>query len=83
MPSQSIRDGNNEKDFENALKNGQNVILYNHGNAGSRATGHRVEIYKFLRKFFHVITFDYRGMSGLGTSSRNIWTDIFHGLKCV
>jgi len=38
------------------------VILYMHGNTGSRAREHRVEHYKFLRGLgFHIVTFDYRG----------------------
>ncbi|XP_044759670.1 lysophosphatidylserine lipase ABHD12-like isoform X3 [Coccinella septempunctata] len=61
LPSRLIVDRTDEQYFETALGNGQNVVLYNHGNAGSRATGHRVELYKFLRNFFHVIAFDYRG----------------------
>lgn len=46
--------------FENVLGNEQKVIIYHHGNAGTRLTPHRVELYKFLRKYFHVIAFDYR-----------------------
>ncbi|CAG9855792.1 unnamed protein product [Phyllotreta striolata] len=49
-----------EEYFEKALGNGQDVIIYMHGNAGSRLTGHRIELYKILRKYFHVIAFDYR-----------------------
>ena len=33
-----------------------------HGNTGSRARDHRVEMYKLLRNMdYHVICFDYRG----------------------
>lgn len=47
--------------FEEALNDGQNVILYSHGNCGTRAEAHQIELYKVLRTHFHVIVFDYRG----------------------
>lgn len=48
--------------FEKALSKGQPIILYLHGNTGSRAREHRVELYKILQKLnFHIICFDYRG----------------------
>nr|CAI5846570.1 unnamed protein product [Callosobruchus analis] len=53
-------DSNEERYFEEALANGQDVIIYHHGNAGTRLTAHRVELYAILRKHFHVIAFDYR-----------------------
>lgn len=38
------------------------VILYLHGNAFSRASSHRIELYSVLRKLdYHVVAFDYRG----------------------
>ncbi|KAJ8922205.1 hypothetical protein NQ315_004142 [Exocentrus adspersus] len=52
--------GTNDKYFEEVLGDGNNVIIYHHGNAGTRLTAHRVELYKVLRKHFHVIAFDYR-----------------------
>ncbi|KAG5886227.1 hypothetical protein JTB14_029827 [Gonioctena quinquepunctata] len=45
--------------YEKILGNGQNVIIYHHGNTGTRLTDHRLELYKVLRKHFHVIAFDY------------------------
>ena len=49
--------------FEDALKDGAPIILYMHGNTGSRAMGHRVALYKYLAWELgcHVIAFDYRG----------------------
>ncbi|XP_050312368.1 lysophosphatidylserine lipase ABHD12-like isoform X2 [Anthonomus grandis grandis] len=47
--------------FERVLSDGQPVVIYNHGNGGCRLTPHRIETYHMLRKFFHVIAFDYRG----------------------
>lgn len=54
-------DSNDEKYFERVLGNGQDVVIYNHGNSGNRIASHRIELYEILRKHFHVIAFDYRG----------------------
>ncbi|XP_057368568.1 lysophosphatidylserine lipase ABHD12-like [Daphnia carinata] len=49
---------------EQSLANGNPIVLYLHGNSGSRATGHRVELYKLLQFHnYHVIAFDYRGFA--------------------
>lgn len=49
---------------ETSLANGNPIVLYLHGNSGSRATGHRVELYKLLQFHnYHVIAFDYRGFA--------------------
>lgn len=52
-----------EHDYIAALSDGAPIILYLHGNTGTRATYHRVELYKYLaeERGYHVITFDYRG----------------------
>ncbi|XP_037083195.1 lysophosphatidylserine lipase ABHD12-like [Pollicipes pollicipes] len=48
--------------FESQLSSGVPIIFYNHGNSGSRAGPHRVELYKVLRRIgYHVVCFDYRG----------------------
>ncbi|KAK7878356.1 hypothetical protein WMY93_031073 [Mugilogobius chulae] len=48
--------------FESSLKSAKSVILYLHGNAGTRGGDHRVQLYKVLSSMgFHVIAFDYRG----------------------
>lgn len=49
--------------FASALSDGSPIVLYLHGNTGTRATPHRVDLYKFLAESlgYHVITFDYRG----------------------
>ncbi|KAK3922473.1 Lysophosphatidylserine lipase ABHD12, partial [Frankliniella fusca] len=50
-----------EEWFNKQLKNGKPVFLYMHGNSGSRAAAHRVELYKVLRNLdYHVVAFDYR-----------------------
>lgn len=52
-----------EDDFVHGLSDGSAVVLYLHGNTGTRATTHRVQLYKYLSSTLghHVITFDYRG----------------------
>lgn len=48
--------------FEQTLSSGKPIILYLHGNTGSRAREHRLELYKILQKLnYHIICFDYRG----------------------
>lgn len=38
------------------------IMLYCHGNSNSRATTHRLELYKFFQRMeYHTIAFDYRG----------------------
>lgn len=41
---------------------GAKVVFYMHGNSGSRAASHRIELYQLLREHgYHVFAFDYRG----------------------
>ena len=51
------------EDYLKAFSDGAPIVLYLHGNTGTRATPHRVDLYKYLAgdKGYHVITFDYRG----------------------
>lgn len=54
----------NDADFYERMLhiNGSKIVFYMHGNSGSRAASHRVELYKMLREQgYHVIAFDYRG----------------------
>ncbi|XP_018569390.1 monoacylglycerol lipase ABHD12 isoform X2 [Anoplophora glabripennis] len=72
--------------YEDILGNGENVIIYHHGNAGTRLTPHRIELYKFLRKYFHVIAFDYRSYgdsSNVDPSEPNIVKDCMFVFKWV
>ncbi|AWP14734.1 putative monoacylglycerol lipase ABHD12 [Scophthalmus maximus] len=54
-----------EKDgdwYDSMLSSTHPVILYLHGNAGTRGGDHRVQLYKVLSSSgYHVVTFDYRG----------------------
>nr|XP_054759028.1 lysophosphatidylserine lipase ABHD12-like isoform X1 [Lytechinus pictus] len=62
--------------FDKALRDHRPVIMYCHGNSGSRANPHRVELYKLLiRLGFHVVAVDYRGY---GDSSSHTTPDGIH-----
>lgn len=40
------------------------IIIYMHGNSGTRANPHRVELYRVLQNIScHVLAVDYRSMS--------------------
>ncbi|XP_011488342.1 protein ABHD12B isoform X2 [Oryzias latipes] len=48
--------------YQEALGDGQPVIIYLHGNVGTRALRHRVELVTLLSAAgFHVLSLDYRG----------------------
>ncbi|TRY78203.1 hypothetical protein TCAL_01751 [Tigriopus californicus] len=48
--------------YQKSLGQGQPVVIYMHGNTGSRARDHRISMYQVLRKLgYHIICFDYRG----------------------
>jgi abhydrolase domain-containing protein 12 len=47
------------------------VFLYFHGNAGNRATSHRVEFYKLLSRYGSVLTIDYRGFGDSSSAIPN------------
>jgi len=50
-----------EQQYDGWMSSGVTVI-YCHGNAGTRASDHRVRLYKLLtQQNYHVIAFDYRG----------------------
>uniref|UniRef100_UPI00398F0827 lysophosphatidylserine lipase ABHD12-like isoform X6 n=1 Tax=Pristiophorus japonicus TaxID=55135 RepID=UPI00398F0827 len=53
--------GKDQQWYEAALGDDNPVIVYLHGNGGSRAEGHRVELVKMLSAHgFHVLALDYR-----------------------
>jgi len=48
--------------FESQLSDGSPIVIYLHGNTGSRAREHRLHLYEVLQQLnYHVIAFDYRG----------------------
>ena len=52
-----------KEEYIKFLSDSSPIILYLHGNTGTRATHHRVELYRYLSETlgYHVIAFDYRG----------------------
>lgn len=67
MRSDLVKDGNQNREalYEKILRNTKDpIVLYLHGNTGTRANGHRVDLYKTLRRLgYHVIAMDYRGFA--------------------
>ncbi|KAM9364397.1 lysophosphatidylserine lipase ABHD12 isoform 2-T2 [Pholidichthys leucotaenia] len=64
VPTQMWREaqGKDGDWYESTLSSAHPVILYLHGNAGTRGGDHRVQLYKVLSSLgYHVVTFDYRG----------------------
>ncbi|XP_043916106.1 lysophosphatidylserine lipase ABHD12-like [Protopterus annectens] len=54
--------GKDQTWYEDSLASSYPVILYLHGNAGTRGGDHRVQLYKVLSSLgYHVLAFDYRG----------------------
>ncbi|XP_065378750.1 lysophosphatidylserine lipase ABHD12 isoform X2 [Macaca fascicularis] len=73
--------GKDQMWYEDALASSHAIILYLHGNAGTRGGDHRVELYKVLSSLgYHVVTFDYRGWGdSVGTpSERGMTYDALH-----
>ncbi|OBS59854.1 hypothetical protein A6R68_09022 [Neotoma lepida] len=73
--------GKDQMWYEDALASNHPIILYLHGNAGTRGGDHRVELYKVLSSLgYHVVTFDYRGWGdSVGTpSERGMTYDALH-----
>uniref|UniRef100_A0ABI7VX19 Lysophosphatidylserine lipase ABHD12 n=1 Tax=Felis catus TaxID=9685 RepID=A0ABI7VX19_FELCA len=73
--------GKDQMWYEDALATSHPIILYLHGNAGTRGGDHRVELYKVLSSLgYHVVTFDYRGWGdSVGTpSERGMTYDALH-----
>ncbi|XP_075452428.1 lysophosphatidylserine lipase ABHD12 isoform X3 [Ascaphus truei] len=67
--------------YEEVMSTNYPVILYLHGNAGTRGGDHRVQLYKVLSSMgYHVISFDYRGWGdSLGApSERGMTYDALH-----
>eukprot|EP00106_Octopus_bimaculoides_P016672 XP_014784114.1 PREDICTED: monoacylglycerol lipase ABHD12-like [Octopus bimaculoides] len=52
-----------DNDYEKSLQYSETpIVMYMHGNSGSRACDHRVNLYHRLSQMnYHIITFDYRG----------------------
>lgn len=49
--------------YEKLLSHGEPIVIYMHGNSGTRANEHRVQLYHVLQDInCHVIAVDYRSM---------------------
>lgn len=67
--------------YKEALGDGSPVIIYLHGNLGTRAIPHRVELVKILSAAgYHVLSLDYRGFgdSSGEPSEAGLTTDALH-----
>ena len=66
------------RDYDRAMSDGAPIILYLHGNTGTRGTPHRVQLYQYLsNRGYHVVAFDYRGYgdSTCAPSERGLMED--------
>ncbi|CAG05097.1 unnamed protein product, partial [Tetraodon nigroviridis] len=64
VPAHMWREAQGKKGdwYDSMFSSAHPVILYLHGNAGTRGGDHRVQLYKVLSSAgYHVVTFDYRG----------------------
>lgn len=58
MLSEFVR--NDNYNYDGALANeNYNILIYLHGNGADRT--HALDLYKILRKYFHIFAVDYRG----------------------
>ena len=57
--------GQTADDDGSTFNDGRMVVMYAHGSGGSRASKHRIALYKLLcgKMQVHVVTFDYRGFA--------------------
>ncbi len=61
---EDINHESHKDEFIATLSDDAPIILYLHGNTGTRAVSHRLRLYKFLaEKGYHILTFDYRGFA--------------------
>lgn len=62
LPHSLANKSYNDDEHEKSLSEGFPIILYLHGNSGSRISSHRLELYKILQSLdYHIVTLDYRG----------------------
>lgn len=65
MPDLKVPESDELRDeyYERMLANGRPIVIYMHGNSGSRLSDHRVQLYKvILSLHYHIVTFDYRSI---------------------
>jgi len=55
-------DNMSDEEYTRILSDGRTIVMYMHGNTGTRAMMHRIGAYKmFVDRGYHCIAFDYRG----------------------
>ncbi len=64
-PQQKVKTTATEASAAQPFADGRPVVMYAHGSGGSRASKHRIALYRLLseRLSLHVVTFDYRGFA--------------------
>ena len=72
-----------EEQYAKILSDGRTIVMYMHGNTGTRAMYQRIGVYKMLvNRGYHCIAFDYRGYGdsdgsatemGLRDDARLVW----------
>jgi len=73
---------NDNSTYEQLLSHGEPIVIYMHGNSGTRANEHRVQLYHVLQDInCHVIAVDYRSKS-LGQFFYFILFVIFINVNC-
>ncbi|KAK6182952.1 hypothetical protein SNE40_010520 [Patella caerulea] len=80
LESHPNEDISHEK-FDQHLAHGKKIIVYLHGNSGTRGGWHRVQLYKLLASHdFHIVTIDYRGFGdSTGTPTEDgVVSDAYH-----
>jgi len=69
LPISLVNESYTHEEYEKSLSEGFPIIMYLHGNSGSRISVHRMELYKILQSLnYHVVTFDYRGYADSSTA---------------
>ncbi|XP_067942433.1 lysophosphatidylserine lipase ABHD12-like isoform X1 [Watersipora subatra] len=80
LPKSLEKPGLQPEEFESLLSAGPSIMLYCHGNTGTRGTDNRVIMYKLLSsQEFHIIALDYRGFgdsTGSPTSEDGVMSDV-------
>ncbi|XP_072025680.1 lysophosphatidylserine lipase ABHD12-like [Amphiura filiformis] len=88
----SVQEKSNNRDddfFDQVLADGKPIVIYFHGNGGTRASSHRVQTYKILAQLdYHVIATDYRGYADSSgwPSAQGIFEDaesVYHWARRV
>ncbi|XP_050431172.1 lysophosphatidylserine lipase ABHD12 isoform X2 [Adelges cooleyi] len=76
-----------EDSYEQLLGHGEPIILYMHGNSGTRANEHRVQLYGVLRNVnCHVIAVDYRSYADstdVTISEAGVVTDVMEVFRWI